>query len=144
MYKIIGDDKKVYGPVSIDQLRQWQAEGRVNGETQVQAEGSAEWIPLASIPGFGVPPPVSMPPPSGVRQRGNGAAVAGLVFGVLANVFYSAHVFPILGIVFSAIALGRQGNRKCMAVAGMVLSIIGMTWFGIFPFFWLHHRGRHW
>src|SRR6478752_3363738 len=53
MYKIIGADQKEYGPISADQIRQWIAEGRVNGQTQVCAEGTQEWKPLARFPEFG-------------------------------------------------------------------------------------------
>ena len=35
MYKIIGADKKEYGPITADQLRQWLAEGRVNKTDRV-------------------------------------------------------------------------------------------------------------
>jgi uncharacterized membrane protein len=52
MYKIIGGDQKEYGPVSADQIRQWIAEGRANAQTQVQAEGSANWQPLSTFPEF--------------------------------------------------------------------------------------------
>jgi len=52
MYKIIGGDKQVYGPVSADELRRWIAEGRVNAQTQVQAEGSSEWKPISAFAEF--------------------------------------------------------------------------------------------
>src|SRR5580658_2725361 len=52
MYKIIGADLKEYGPVSADQLRQWITEGRVNGQTKVQAADSTEWKAMADIPEF--------------------------------------------------------------------------------------------
>ncbi len=52
MYKIIGADQKEYGPVTTEQLRQWMAEGRVNGQTSVKAEGTTEWKPLAAFPEF--------------------------------------------------------------------------------------------
>jgi uncharacterized membrane protein len=52
MYKIIGADQKEYGPVTAEQLRQWLAEGRVNGQTSVCSAGSAEWKPLAAFPEF--------------------------------------------------------------------------------------------
>ncbi len=61
MYKIIGADGKEYGPVSADQLRQWIAEGRVNAQTQAQAEGSTEWMPIGQIAEFAAPP--AAPPP---------------------------------------------------------------------------------
>lgn len=53
MYKIIGADQKEYGPISAEQIRQWIAEGRVNGQTQVCAEGTQDWKPLAAFPEFG-------------------------------------------------------------------------------------------
>lgn len=49
MYKIIGADGKEYGPVTVEQLRQWIAEGRANAQTKVQAEGSAEWKTLGEL-----------------------------------------------------------------------------------------------
>ena len=33
MYRIIGGDGREYGPISLDQMRQWIAEGRVNAQT---------------------------------------------------------------------------------------------------------------
>jgi len=73
MYKIIGADGKVYGPVSAEQLRQWIKDGRANAQTQIQPEGAAEWKPLGALPEFaellgspapsgGVPPTVAPPP----------------------------------------------------------------------------------
>jgi uncharacterized membrane protein len=52
MYRIIGGDQKEYGPVSADDLRRWIAEGRLNGPSLVQAEGSGEWQPLAAFAEF--------------------------------------------------------------------------------------------
>ena len=66
MYKIIGADQKEYGPSSADEIRQWVAEGRANGQTLVQIEGSGEWRPLASYQEFSgliyhQPPPAASP-----------------------------------------------------------------------------------
>ncbi len=52
MYKIIGGDQQEYGPVTAEQIRQWVAEGRANGQTLARAEGSAEWKPLSALPEF--------------------------------------------------------------------------------------------
>jgi hypothetical protein len=38
MYNIIGADGKEYGPISIEQIRQWIADGRINAHTRVQAQ----------------------------------------------------------------------------------------------------------
>ena len=70
-YKLIGADRKEYGPVAAEQLRQWLAEGRVNGQTSVLAEGATEWKPLADYPEFaqalaaqtGAPPLTRAPAP---------------------------------------------------------------------------------
>jgi hypothetical protein len=52
MYKIIGADQKEYGPVGAEQVQQWVAEGRANGETKIQSEGQTEWRALSSFPEF--------------------------------------------------------------------------------------------
>jgi len=73
MYKIIGGDQKEYGPVTADEVRQWIAEGRLNGQSRVWAEGTAEWKLLSAFAEFAdalraqagsaMPPAgVSMPP----------------------------------------------------------------------------------
>ena len=55
-YKIIGADGKEYGPVSPDQLRQWLTEGRINAQTQAQADDRPAWNPLGSYPEFATAP----------------------------------------------------------------------------------------
>ena len=52
MYKIIGGDRREYGPATAEELRQWIAEGRLSGQSLIQAEGSAEWKPLSAYPEF--------------------------------------------------------------------------------------------
>lgn len=64
MFKIIGADQKPYGPVAEDQLRQWISEGRADGQTLAQAEGSTDWKPLASFPEFAALFPATAPAPS--------------------------------------------------------------------------------
>ena len=72
MYRIIGADQKEYGPVSAEQLRRWVADGRANGDSLIQPEGSTDWRPLASFPELasattaGPPslPPLSAPVPA--------------------------------------------------------------------------------
>src|SRR5947209_7933487 len=50
MYLIIGGDGKEYGPASAEQIRQWVAGGRANGDTRAKLVGAAEWKPLRDIP----------------------------------------------------------------------------------------------
>ena len=73
-YKIIGADQKEYGPVTAEQLRQWLAEGRVNAQTPVQAEGAPEWKTLSAFTEFADILPsgsmVASSPPVYGAQRG--------------------------------------------------------------------------
>ena len=69
MYKIIGGDQKVYGPVEEAELRRWIAEGRLNRQSQVQREGAVEWQPLSAFPEFAdVFSAKAAPPPFPVSQ----------------------------------------------------------------------------
>ena len=52
MYKIIGADQKEYGPVSAEQIRQWFAEHRLNGQSSIWSEASGEWKPLSAYAEF--------------------------------------------------------------------------------------------
>jgi len=93
MYKIIGADQKQYGPVSVDELRRWIAEGRVNAQTLVQAEGQTDWRPLATFPEFAgavptAPAPIASPyaaatPGADARGLVSGPATALMIFGIL-------------------------------------------------------------
>lgn len=49
---MIGGDGREYGPVAADQLREWLAEHRANGQTQVRRDGEAEWQAIAAVPEF--------------------------------------------------------------------------------------------
>jgi hypothetical protein len=64
MYKIIGADGKEYGPVSLDQLRQWISEGRLNQQSKVLPEGNTEWKTVAEVPELAgiVPTPAAVQP----------------------------------------------------------------------------------
>lgn len=52
MFKMIGGDGREYGQITADQLREWIADNRANGQTLVQEEGSGVWQPLAALPEF--------------------------------------------------------------------------------------------
>jgi hypothetical protein len=49
-YKIIGADQKEYGPVTGVELQEWILQSRVNLQTLIQPEGSADWKPLSEFP----------------------------------------------------------------------------------------------
>jgi hypothetical protein len=52
MFKILGADGKEYGPVTLEQLKQWIQEGRANHETMAQKAGDFGWKALAQYPEF--------------------------------------------------------------------------------------------
>src|SRR5580704_10732758 len=104
MYKIIGADQKEYGPVSAEQLRQWIAEGRVNGQTKVQAADATEWKAMAEVSEFSdVFPKTPLSPPTPVvpirplpKQPANSQlAVWSFITGVISLVCCCGIVGPI-------------------------------------------------
>jgi len=143
VYKIIGADGKEYGPISLEVLRQWIAEGRANGETRVIPEGSTDWKTIAELPEFKpivasisapaiAPAPISLPP----RPRNNSYAVAGLTLGILALTLglCCCYGFPfsIPGVICSTIALNQfkqdpTQQGRGLAIAGLVLSILSIV-----------------
>lgn len=140
MYKILGSDGKEYGPINLEVLRQWLAEGRADRHTKVLPEGSTEWKTVAELPELAsvLPaPPAPSPPPGPISlapvARNNPYAVAGLTLGILSLTFglcccYGLP-FSVPGIVCSLIALNQIKNDPAtqlgrgMAITGLVLSI---------------------
>jgi uncharacterized membrane protein len=70
-YTIIGGDKKEYGPITADSIRQWITEGRLNGQSLAKLEGDGEWRPLLAFQEFAdllaakSPPPFAASPATG-------------------------------------------------------------------------------
>src|SRR5688572_33097228 len=107
MYKIIGGDGKVYGPVSADTLRDWIASRRATADTQAQAEGGTEWKRLGDLPEFaglfGNLPPAQgaagAPPVVTGAAQTSGLATASLVLGLAGCLGITAVIGLVLGIV---------------------------------------------
>lgn len=157
MYRIIGADQKEYGPVSTDELRQWIAQGRANGQTLVRLDDTP-WRPLSTFPEFAAdlsgqtaPPSGSPPSPPAMnswRQSGghtpktNAMALTGLILGIVSVTFglccccYGIP-FNVLGIVFSLIGLAQirknpeMETGKGLAIAGLILSSLSIVLAGI-------------
>jgi uncharacterized membrane protein len=128
MYKIIGADKKEYGPVSAEQLRQWVAEGRVNAQTSIQAEGATEWKPVSTFSEFAdllsPGPMIAGAPP-----------VYGAQAGLSADIFTRDYDLDIGGCVGGAWAL-LTGNFGLIfgGVAVFMLVQIGLGLLAQIPF----------
>lgn len=103
MYKFIGADGRQYGPVTIEQIRQWLAENRLRADSLVQPEGSTDWKPLSAFPELapgvaGVPPIAAAPPVVRAASTPNPRAsnkIAAGICGILLGGF-GVHKF-ILG-----------------------------------------------
>jgi hypothetical protein len=128
MYKIIGANQVEYGPVSADQLRQWIAEGRVNAQTPVQAEGDTTWKPLSAFPEFAstlppssapgpAPMPGAAPAPFGAAPGDDGGRVraASQVSGPAISLIVATAIgmgFAVLGILMQILGLGMAGMSQ--------------------------------
>jgi len=144
VYKIIGADGKEYGPISLEVLRQWIAEGRANAETRVLPEGATEWKTISSLPELKpitttastpsmAPATISLPP----RPRNNSFAVAGLTLGILGMTvgLCCCYGFPfsIPGLICSVMGLNKikqdpvNEQGRGLAIAGLVLSIVAIV-----------------
>ena len=138
MYRIIGADGKEYGPVSLEQLKEWVAAGRVNGQTQVKPEGSADWKRASELPemaGFLPPPPTSAgaragapsvitPVPAQARKT-NPLAITSFVLGLVSLVLCLLALTGIPAVIFGHIAR-RQMRRSPVPQGGAGLAMTGL------------------
>ncbi len=64
----VGDQE--YGPVDLEEMREWKDEGRLIRENQIRLSGTEQWIPAGDFPEIfadeSTPPP--LPPPAVRRQ----------------------------------------------------------------------------
>ncbi|HZR18710.1 MAG TPA: DUF4190 domain-containing protein [Verrucomicrobiae bacterium] len=134
MYKIIGADNAQYGPVSAEQIRAWIEQGRVNGQTRAQTEGSAEWKTLAELSEFsglfpkgGGAPPV-LPAVPLTEGKTSALAIGSLVLGVMG--FFTMGLTALVGLVLGIAALVRI-NRSKGALRGNGLAIAGTVVSGV-------------
>lgn len=152
MYKIVGADQREYGPVTEEQVRGWITEGRANAQT-IAKFGDGPWKPLSTFPEFAAlfgelltAPPPALPPGSSLGpyagsfpRSTNGLAIAGLVCGIL-GLFCCGPVFSTIALVLALVALSQinqdpaRYTGKGLAVAGIVLAVIGYLMFALLLF----------
>jgi len=143
MYKIIGADGKEYGPITLEQLRQWMAQGRVNLQTQILPDGASQWITVAELPEFAAAPPEPLPgilsaagiPTSGPASMDvvNGPAVGLMCVAALG---FLLHAGGLAGGLFGhrGFAYGQTpawvrtvsspGSARGLAVIGLLMSVL--------------------
>jgi len=136
-YNIIGRDQKQYGPIAEAQLRQWITEGRVNTQSQAQAEGATDWKGLSDFPEFqdllksAAPPPLPTAAP-----KTSGLAVTSLVLGVLG--LFTCGLTALFGLILGIIAMVKVKNSggklsgNGLALAGVIVSAVFLFMIPIF------------
>jgi len=148
MYKVLGIDGKEYGPVSLEQLKQWAGEGRLNAQSRVQQLGSTEWQtagefpelsvlfapPDASVrtPALSTPPPIAPLPP--LKQEQKGLAITSFVLGLASFVLCLGVLTGIPAIIFGHIAQTRARRSPeryggaGFAVAGLIIGYLSLLY----------------
>ena len=132
MYRIVGADGKTYGPVGLDQIRQWLAQGRADSRTPVFVDGASDWTFIGLLPELApelcvTPPGIGPVKPGAAAARGtNGFATAGLICGLLSWTCCCCPPFNLLGVIFSIIAL-VQINAQPEPQEGRAFAIIGLV-----------------
>ena len=135
MFRIIGGDQQEYGPVTAEQLKEWIADGRANGQTMVRLEGTHAWRPLSSFPELTSAPASTGPPRLPASDPTLDAVKTVIPYGNIPALisYYLAlfSVIPCLGIVlgFAAVVLGIIGlnqARTAPETGGKVHAWIGI------------------
>jgi hypothetical protein len=142
MYKIIGTDGKEYGPVDLDQLRQWASQGRINSQTRIKEGDGTDWRTASEIPEVAalfapqiktapppLPPVLSAPAPS-IQEKG--LAIFSFVLGILSFVLCLSALTGIPAIISGHIARSRATRSPAryggigFATAGLVLGYVSI------------------
>jgi len=150
MYKIVGADRREYGPVTREAVLEWIAQGRANAQTIARFEEGA-WKPLstfdefkdalaASAPVGAIPPPAgtppvassatTSPPPAGayvVTRETNQMAVWALVLSILG--LFCCPCLPLVGLILGIISLGQinENPHKYSTDASLAKIAIGIA-----------------
>ncbi|HOX55807.1 MAG TPA: DUF4190 domain-containing protein [Candidatus Paceibacterota bacterium] len=135
MYKIIGSDGKEYGPISLEQMRRWIAEGRVNAQTRVQEAGAAEWKQAADFSELGLTSGAGAAPPTlpagQAPSQQSGLAITSFVLGLLSLVCFG-FLAGIPAIICGHLARGRaqrlpgQYGGAGFALAGLIMGYVSL------------------
>lgn len=137
-YTIIGSDLKQYGSVTEENICRWIAEGRLNEQSLIKAQGDAEFRPLPDFPEFAealaakagvaaTPPPLPGGAPV-ASAKTSGLAIASLVLAILG--VFTCGTTALIGLILGIIALVKVKNSRGalggggLALAGIIVSAI--------------------
>ena len=146
-YLVTAADGKEYGPVTIDELRQWTQQDRVRSDTPVKNFHTGQRMTAGAIPGLFAaaappaatdwsqpPPPASYPrayTPQTTRTHDDGR---GIFFGVLARCALAIVLFFALhgiGLIVSGYALfyaiRSKANGHKFGLASLVVASLSFV-----------------
>lgn len=137
MYKVLGIDRKEYGPVSAEVVRRWVRERRAHAGTLACAEGTDQWKPLAQFPEFADLWPALPSPSPGTQTAGQAAPGQPVaepepmrVPPVLAGRPSPGRppAAPVSGLAVAALVCGLLGfcTAGVTALLGLVLGLAGL------------------
>lgn len=140
-YQIKAADGQIYGPASIEELKTWITQARVDGDTQLCRSDQQAWVPAHELPELGLtsslpppPPPPSVAPPAAsaatvpisVGAQFDSAMDDGSIFDPRirdgANWFYWIGGFSLLNAVIWALG-SDWGFALGLAIAGIFQGI---------------------
>ncbi len=137
-YRIVGQDGKIYGPVTAETIREWLTQGRLESRSPIYVAGAGDWTFVGLLPEFS---PQASPPKLGslrpdltLAHKTNGFATTGFILGLLSCCGCGCCCFPVslLGVIFSIIGMVQiksnspPQNGWGLALAGLICSLAGL------------------
>jgi len=126
-YTIIGADGQQYGPISLEQLKGWVAERRVNPETKILRSDINSWLPAAQYTELGLAQqiqPVAASAPQTFAAAPNMSGMAGLA-GTPAGAALMARIHRSASWFFWIAGLSIINTLVAMSKAGFVF-VVGL------------------
>jgi len=148
-YMMIGADGRQYGPITLEQLKTWVAEGRITRETNISRSDTNSWLPATQYTELGLAQtiaPAALSPAAPVnhsvleRRVRMGARwffwIAALsLINTFMNMSNQKIVF-VIGLGFTQMVDGFANRMDSGgATIGLVLNIIIAGVFALFGFF---------
>jgi hypothetical protein len=172
MYRVRAADGTEHGPLSVETVRAWLADGRVLHRSAARLEEGTEWKPLSEFPDFALSsgsvsapslppsaaqrPPPALPPPlppiarsspqaSPPRARFSALAIASLVLGLFGFLVIPALVGLVCGFVGLSKIRSSRGALKgrMLATMGILLSFAMLVLVGMGVFWAVSQHPQH-
>lgn len=118
------------GPYSVEQIRQYVAEGRITGETPAWHKDLSEWSTVAQVvgliqPGIPPPPPTFVPPTASAaagKKGMSGCVIAAIICGVIGILFIPCLAGIALGPITHGIQIAKENaSMQYTRVIGLAM-----------------------